>query len=232
MSMVVEMIRVLAATLVLMTACADPPAPGGEVPPNAVPEGVPNVAEIVCGADGSTLVGTPQVLVQPDGIHLHVLSRLDEPASVNGFGIDVDGGSVEVVSARAPGRIDVACWPFSDHGSGEEPPTSPIEVLDPQGIYVSGEIRCEGMSWGSVSDFAELPLDTGPVPLEAARAAISGLRPDDEVLYVGYPEQTERTVAVRRDGAVVATFSFVTFDGEEWSVAGSEGCSSSGLESS
>ena len=68
------------------------------------------------------------------------------------------------------------------------------------------------------------------MPLDVARVTIEGLLPDDEVLYTGYPEQAERTVAVRREGKVVATFDFVTFDGEEWSVAGSEGCSSSGIE--
>lgn len=216
--------------LLAIVACADPPAAGEAGPPNAVPEGVPDVAELVCEADGSTTVRTPKVVVQPDGIHVHVVSRLDEPASVGLFGRDVEPGQTDFVSVRPPGHVNGACYPFSEHDSGEEPPTSTIEVLDPEGIYISGEIECEGMSWGSVSDFAELPMDAGPVPLDAARSAIKGLLPEDEVAHIGYPEQRDRGVAVRRDGQVVATFSFVTFDGEEWFVAGSEGCQSSGIE--
>lgn len=215
--------------LLAVVACADPPAPGEEGPPNAVPEGVPDVAEIVCEADGTTTVRTPQVVVQRDGIHVSVVSRLDEPASVGLFGRDVEPGRAEFVSARPPGQVNGACYPFSQHGTGEEPPTSTIEVLDPEGIYVSGEIACTGTSVAGTADFAELPIDAGPVPLDTARAAIIGVRPTDEVLYTGYPEQRDPAVAVRRDDAIVARFSFITMNGERWFVAGSHVCESSGL---
>jgi hypothetical protein len=52
------------------------------------------------------------------------------------------------------------------------------------------------------------------------------------VFYVGYPEQPEARIGVRRDGQIVATFSFVTFDGEGWVIEGSSICSSSGLAAS
>jgi hypothetical protein len=224
--------KVLRSVPVLMllaaVACADPPAPVEEGPPNAVPEGVPDVAEIVCEADGSTTVRTPEVVVQPDGIHVHVVNRLDEPASVNGFGFDIDEGDTTHVTGRAPAVIQTACWPFSQHG-GEEPTTTPLEVLDPEGIYVDGEIECTGMASSMIADFFKEPLDAGPVPLDVAREEIRGLRPEDEVVHLGYPERRDRAVAVARDGAIVATFNFVTFDGEKWHVASNEICSSAEL---
>ena len=67
------------------------------------------------------------------------------------------------------------------------------------------------------------------MPLDVARAKITGLQADDEVVRAGYPEEGDAGVAVRRDGTVVASFSFVTFDGEDWAIAGATICESSGL---
>jgi hypothetical protein len=52
---------------------------------------LPDVARIACEADGATSVLTPEVLAQQrDGVHLVVDSQLDEGASLNGLGLDVD----------------------------------------------------------------------------------------------------------------------------------------------
>jgi hypothetical protein len=223
------MLRTLAAMLVLSVSCADPPAREAG-PPNAVPNDVPDVAEIVCEADGSTIVRTPQVLVQPDGVHVHVVSRLDEPAQIVGLGNDVDSGETDYVTPHvAPGPVGVACYPFSLHETLQDPPTEPIEILDPSGFYVDGEVQCSGTISSMIGDFAEPPIEGMRVPLETARAAIRGLDNDDQVFHVGYPEQPDPSVAVRRDGQLVATFSVVTFDGYEWVIASSSICGSSGL---
>ncbi|HZB00528.1 MAG TPA: hypothetical protein VE800_00280 [Actinomycetota bacterium] len=221
-------IRAAVIVSVVLVACADAPPPVREGPASE-PTGVPDVAEIVCEADGSTTVRTPRVVVQSDGVHVRILSRLDEPASINGFGFDIDQGEKTHVAGVAPGVIRTACWPFSQHGSGEEPPTSPIEVLDPDGTFVSGELDCAGMASSMIVDFMEAPLEAGPVPLDEARQRITGLQPDDGVVHRGYPEDDDPGVAVRRDGEVVATFGFVTFDGERWSIAGATICESSGI---
>jgi len=195
-----------------------------------VPAGVPDIAEIVCRATGPATVQTPEVLVQPDGIHVHVVSRLDEPASMAGLiGMDVGPGETDYVSVVEPGTIEAGCFPFSQHEDPDSLATSPIEVLDPDGIYVDGEVDCSGMMRGSVSDFAEPALDAGPVPLDEARSKIRGLQAGDEVLLTGYPEQADAAVAVRRGDEIVATFTFVTFDGESWEIAGAEICESSGI---
>jgi hypothetical protein len=214
----------------LLAGCADPLPPAQEGPPNSVSIDFPDVAEIVCEADGSTTVRTPQVLVQPDGVHLRVVSRLDEPASVGAFRVDVEPGETAFVSTVAPGEVDAACYPYGEHGpGGAESEKAPVEVLDPDRVFVDGEVECSGEASSMIADFFKRPLDAGPVPLDVARSMIKGLLSGDEVLHLGYPEQGARQVAVRRDGTIVATFDFITFDGEEWHIASNYICSSSGL---
>ena len=105
---------------------------------------------------------TPEVVVQPDGIHVHVISRLDEPAEMVGvFGQDVEAGETTYVSLVAPGSIGVACNPFSQHGDDRGPDTLSLKVHDPAALYVEGELECDGGTWGGVSDFAGVPADAG-----------------------------------------------------------------------
>jgi hypothetical protein len=217
------------AMCLVLVGCADPPPPRNAGAANEVSDRA-EVAEIVCEADGSTTVRTSKVVVQPDGVHVHVESHLDQPASVGEFAMDVEPGETDFVSTVAPGRIDAACYPYSEHGpDGDEPKIAPIEVFDPEGIFVHAEVECSGPSSALIADFFEEPLDVGPVPLDVARTSIRGLRPDDELVYTGYPEQEDRSVAVRRDGTIVAIYSFVTFDGEEWSVVSNSICESADL---
>lgn len=70
-------------TALLLAACADA-RPAARTEDS---EATPTVARIICEADGSTSVLTPEVLAQRDGVRLVVDSRLDEPASlIGGFG--------------------------------------------------------------------------------------------------------------------------------------------------
>jgi hypothetical protein len=221
----------LAGVLFVVTACADAPPPIDDGPATGpAPTGIPDIAEIVCEADGTTTVLTPEVVVQPDGIHVHAVSRLDEPAELIGLRMDVDAGETTFVTTSAPGGLEVGCNPFSQHEpGGDEPTLVPMEVLDPEGLFVEGEVECPGTASSMIADFFEEPLDDGPVPLEVARESIRGLQPGDEILHLGYPEQGGRQVAVMRDETIVATFDFVTFDGEKWQIASNYVCSSTGL---
>lgn len=221
------MARWILALLVMavLATCANAPpsAPSAEPAAN-----VPTVATIVCEADGTITVETPVVVVQPDGVHVHVVSKVDEPASVDPFGRDVDPGETRFVSLQAPGQVDASCWPFSRHGSGREPPTSPIELLDPNGVFVDGEIRCDGQATSFVADYFQSQDDAGPVPLERARRMLRGLDPDDQVLYAGYPEAEHPGVIVVREGRVIGSFSFARFDGE-WGIPGGSYCFGVGI---
>lgn len=227
---VVRRLTLIVPLSLSLAGCANAPGPGEGGPSNDVPTGVPDVAEIVCEADGSTTVQTPQVAVQPDGIHVHVVSDLEEPAELIGLRRDVDAGRTIFVSTSAPGSLEIGCNPFSQHGpGGDEPTLVPMEVFDPEGLFVGGEVACSGTASSMIADFFEQPLDAGSVPLGVARESIRGLRPSDDVLHLGYPDQDGRQVAVRREGEIVATFDFVTFDGDEWQIASNHICSSSGL---
>ena len=96
---------VLFAGSMMLAACADPPGTRDPAPASSADD-VPLVAEIVCEADGSTTVSTPEVLVQPDGVHVRVLSRLDEPARSSTFAMDVEPGETDRVVGQhlPPGR--------------------------------------------------------------------------------------------------------------------------------
>jgi hypothetical protein len=216
-------VKAILAGSVLLMGCAETAVvgPGGEGPAT--------VAEVVCEADGSTTILTPRVLAQPDGVHVHAVSHLDEWASLNGFGFDIENGETDFVVDIPPGVINEACWPYSLHETLEEPATQPIHVLDPEGSYVDDDVQCSGSIGSYTADFAEAPLDQGPVPLDEARARLEGLQEGDEVRHAGYPGQTDRSVIVIRDEEVVASFSFVTFGGGGWAIAGATICESSGI---
>lgn len=224
----------LLVATVLLAACADaPPAARNESG-----EATPAVARIICEADGSTSVLTPEVHAQRDGVHLVVDSRLDEPASlIGGFGFDVDPGVSEWTLQTGPGNQGVACWPFSDHGSGDEPDTVPLQVLDPNGLYVAPvELECsDGMQWDTIMDFIDMTTGISDDPVEAVRQSIKGLQPGDDVSLhrSGYPDadtQGQGTVVVSRDGRAVALFGVSLADDGRWLVNGGQGCASSGVD--
>lgn len=205
-------------------ACADAPRPS----PGVVPDH-PDVARIVCEADGSTIVSTSTVLVQPDGVHVRVESHLDEPASVNGWGFDVDPGRSAWVMTGPPGLVQTACWPYSDHDSGEEPPPTPVEVLDPDGLYVDPEVDCTGQVGTYIADYgAPGPDFDVRIPLEEAREEIRGLRSTDQLVHGGYPEAVPAPVLVVRDGGVVASFSFAQTE-RGWTSPGGTICGDADL---
>lgn len=215
--------------LLVASACADPsdgrqPLGGSETPANVIATSL----ELTCRTDGSIEVSSPTVQAQTDGVHLLVVNRYDEPVSIGGF--DADPGRSTWTIAFAPGAESFSCWPFSQHGSGDEPSGKDVEIVDPDGMYVDGKVECNGQTWSSISDFAEAPDDDGPPPLDVARTRIEGLRDTDVLRVQGYPEQDGAGVIVIRDGRVIALFSFVRFLDSPWTIAGGTGCADSGLE--
>ena len=192
----------------------------------------PTVAELTCEADGTTSLANPEVLVRPDGVHIEVQNRLDEPASLNGLGMDVDPGHSEWTLSIPPGEHDIACWPFSDHGSGVEPTTTTLRVLDPGGLYVSPEFDCPEGEWSLIIDFAA-PSETDVAdpdeaildPIQAARHLVTKAEPGDELVPAGYPEQDRSgTILVLRDGAPIVAVSVSRADDAGWYATGADGC--------
>jgi hypothetical protein len=219
---------IAAVAVVLMTAACARATPTRAMDSGAAtPSAIPSEFTLTCSADGSSSLSDAAVQARPDGVHLRVVNEYDEPVSVGGF--DADPGTTRWTVAEAPGRFELSCWPFSQHGSGDEPPSTAIEVVDPSGLFVPGELDCPGESMSGMPDYVQAPAESGPPPLDIARESIYGLRSTDIVQIAGYPEQENAPVIVIRDDTVIASYGFVRFDGQPWSIAGGSVCSDMGL---
>jgi len=198
-------------------ACADPPEPTEEGPPNVPVTSLPEVAEVVCQADGATDVLTPEVVVQSDGVHVHVDVLLGEAVFLDGFrwvgtGPKIQPGERDLVTTDLPGSIDVACRAESERNSESfEPTTAVLDILDPEGLYVSEELAClpgdDTAGW--TTDWAPPGPDRDPpvAPAEA-RSVLEGLEPGDVLAYAGYPERPGYQIAVERDDRTIAIMWF------------------------
>jgi hypothetical protein len=210
----VKLAPIFVASLIVMAACADAPAPSDEGPPNGVGTPLPDVAEIVCEPDGVMRLRQPSVSVQPDGLHVHVDVSLKEPVHVDGLWLDeeVQPGETDLVTINPPGKLTLACWPVSQLDSSSfEPERAELEVLDPDGVYVSEELEClpgdDPGAW--TTDFDEHGPDIEPpIMPEQAEAVLSRLEPGDLVTYTGYPERPGKRIAVTRDGRTIASMVF------------------------
>jgi hypothetical protein len=203
-------------------ACAESPEPTDDGPPNGAGTPLPEVAEIVCEPDGATQVLTPEVVVQSDGVHIHVNVLLEEAAFLDGFrwvgiGPKIQPGERDLVTTDLPGSIDVACRPESQRDSESfEPGTAALDILDPEGLYVSEELEClpgdDTAGW--TTDWAPPGPDRDPpvTPAEA-RSVLERLEPGDLVAYAGYPERPGYQIAVKRDERTIAIMWFYR-DGE------------------
>lgn len=214
--------------VIVFASCADatPTRPSTELSRNEM--SLPEVAQIVCDADGTTVVLTPEVAVQEDGVHVHVENRLDEPASVGGLAFDASPGTSDITLATPPGGVDVACWPFSEHG-GKQPPQTPMRIVDARRLYTSPELECSaGTSWGSVLDYIAGTDGTQTDPVTLARDILRGLRPGDELEPAGYPA-APIGVRVVREGRTVAIVKFERTADDALLVAGGGGCTADGV---
>jgi hypothetical protein len=211
---------------IALGACADEPTPGAFVGPWIPSPDIAIRAELTCATDGSAALSTDTLQPQPNGIHIRVINEFDEPVSV--AGLDADPGTTNYVFTGGPGTMELMCWPFSEHGSGDAPDRLRLKIVDPLGLHVSGELPCEIESH-TISDYFEAPIDEGPPPLDVARRSIEGLRPDGVLRVDGYPEQEGGSVIVIRDGEIVATYGIKRFKGEPWDLISGSACEGSGL---
>lgn len=219
----------LAITLLIVAGC------GAETSSSESREGRPVAApfvEIVCTEDGDTRLWTPVVEVQPDGVHLDIENRAGETTSFFGFAVDVGEGRHKEVVTVPPGKMKVACYPYSQHESDTKPVRFDLELVDPEGHWISTETECEPGSMGesTIGDFA-YPLDEGLSndPVELVREGIKGLGSDDVVEVAGYPEAEVPTVRVLRDRKVIGVFGFLKADDGGLAIESSDICASEGL---
>ena len=89
------------------------------------------------------------------------------------------------------------------------------------GVYVDGTLTCADATGVSGSEVA---APAGPDPIAAAQALLTGLRPSDELIRVGYQGwKSDASVGVRRDGEFVAILRLEPSDGG-WGWSGFESC--------
>jgi hypothetical protein len=215
----VKLAPAFVASLIVIGACADGPAPPEEGPPDVAGTPFPEVAELVCEADETTRILTPSVVVQADGLHVHVDVLLGEPAQIDGVWPHprIRPGERDFVSSMPPGSYEIACWPVSKLDSASfEPTRRRIEILDPDDIYVTQELEClpgdETAGW--TVDFDEHGPDVEPpITAEQAGTALRRLEPGDRVTHVGYPDRPDDHIAVVRDGRTIAAMLF--FHGQD-----------------
>ena len=104
------------------------------------------------------------------------------------------------------------------------------------GLYVRPfELECPNdEQWSQINDFVDLSSGIAADAAEAVRRSVSGIDPDDIVSErrSGYPEADDdetTTVAVSRDGRVVAIFGLTLAHDGRWLINGSQGCASVGI---
>jgi hypothetical protein len=211
-------------------AGGEPGSPGSYLDPSVSAEPTtPDVALARCTADGGTELLTPEVLVQPDGVHVRVANDNNVLMYLLGLpgGAESDvppGETVEVVWRRVvPGEVGVVCYPESEPDQGNRP-LQALEVLDPGGLYAPVRLECVTGGAGSlIVDFIDTPGGDTRDPSQRIAEDLKGLRPDDVVRTGGYPEAPDRTVLVIREGLVIGVYEFVAAD-IGWNFSGSSTC--------
>jgi hypothetical protein len=222
-------LAVLALAAVLgLAACGSNESPEATPEAKGEPAPLPNIARIVCKAGGPPLIETPAVKPQRDGVHLEVVNETGADLSLvlptMGTGVPV-GTSTQIVDL-GPGELTVACAAPETLGDGE-PPSTPLEVVDQDGVWVSDLLDCPEQ-FSQVIDYELDARGETSDPLEAARKAVEGygLEPDDVFERAGYPAGDDARVRLVRNGESLAVVFLVDDGAGKWLVGGVNGCSS------
>lgn len=204
-------LAVVAAALVSMISLALLVMAFQNPEPSPSKSSAPLFANMRCD-EGGMHADTTQVQAQPDGVHLRVRNELSANPGISmifeggGFGENLKPlGLTELIVSIPPGHARIACGEASTNSAR-------IEVIDPQGFYVSPILQCPGPT----GDLGAAPAH-GQDPIEVARDALLPiLEADDEFERAGYPEAVPRTLRATRDGNVVAVVTLVPKDGVGW----------------
>ena len=218
----------LAAALGLSACGAAKEEGSGATTAEPEPAALPGTARVVCTTTGIR-VDTPTVAPQPAGIHFEIVNETDTERSFSldgvdtGLGFGAPPGTTEQVVDLGPGALTVGCGdPATEPGSGE-----PIEIVDPDGIWVSTQLSC-AEQFSSVTDYIQGAKGETSDPLEAARKALEGygVEPDDVFEPAGYPEAEVQKVRLVRDGEPLAVVDLLDDGSGKWLVSTVTGCSS------
>jgi hypothetical protein len=189
-------------------------------------------ARVVCGP-GGTRVLTARVEARPDGVHFVTDNRFEAEAGYSfeypeggGGGGSVPRGESEHVGDFPPGSVRIGC---------EKPPVDGtnvdygvLEVVDPEGVYKSVELECEGgLAVSGGPQYAQgVKGKTGDLVGITRRSYSDQIGEGDTVEMAGYRESRGyRTVRVARDARVIATVSYFR-EGKGWLEDHYEACAS------
>jgi hypothetical protein len=219
----------LAMGAAVLAACGNPQSRTTRAGGSPSPE-IPRRLDVVCHDDGSTELANDQVQASSDGVHVQVDNRASEFVSLNGTALDFSKGVTEQVAPLEPGRLGIACWPGSMH-TAKEPERIPIQVHDPDDYWTPPDLQCPNDEFiaSEILDYASDGAGESGDPEDLARRDVKTLEPGDDVVTVGYPDATERKVAVRRDGEQVAVLSYSSASKGGWFLGGYEACDSAGI---
>jgi hypothetical protein len=220
----------LVASLGLAACGAGQEAGSGPTASEAQPEppAVPAAARVTCTEDG-VVVETPAAAPQPDGFHVVIVNETDAERSFSlsgdsgGLGFGAPPGEMEEVVDLGPGPVTVGC----DDPATEPRPGEPLEIVDPEGIWVPTALPCADQ-FSQVIDYIQGAKGETSDPLEAARRAVEGygLEPDDAFEPVGYPEAEVPKIALVRAGAPLAVIDLMDDGQGKWLVGTVTACSS------
>ena len=188
------------------------PTPSALPKPSASPTPLAESA-IVVTCDGSTAsVSAPAVRARPDGVHLEAVRKDGSPATFyvsteetgssreTGWRVTAEGAAALVL---APGAYELTCVDLSE----EEEPRAEVLVTDPDGLWKSGEIRCEG--GGGVVGSGSEPPASPEAAIAYLRSIVLNFRPDDVLEPAGYPDAPLGRIRLVRDGRLAAAWSVV-----------------------
>ena len=206
------------------------------VPLRLVPGGpgtVPDVASVTCEGSNIT-VDTSAVAAQTDGIHIdiriigdtEVSFRVAEDAGSDAAVTSPERGATastgEVVLLSPPGRYVLSCTaPQGEVGIAS------LDVVDPNGSFVSAEPECSGgEAWGTAPAYAPGAVGDRGDPVDVARTRLTGLQSGDVVERAGYLQSDDAAIVrVIRGGTVIARVDLFDDGRGGWLLSSMEGCS-------
>jgi hypothetical protein len=210
-----------------LAACGSAPDQEAAPQDDQEPAALPDVARIVCKANGPPAVETPAVRPQSDGVHLEVVNETgtDLALVLPTLGTNAPKGTSTQIVDLGPGEFTIACRSADD--LADEPAATPLEVVDEDGVWVSTTLECP-QQFSQINDYMVGAKGETSDPVEAARKGLQGhaLEPDDVFEPAGYPDADVARVRVVRAGETVAVVDLIDDGSGKWLVSMVTGCSS------
>jgi hypothetical protein len=215
-------LRACAIAAVLASGCG----PGAANTPPGDSRALPDVARIVCTADGTRLLA-PAVRPQSDGVHVIVTQRGGAPATLDS---DQGGGwkprPKPFVLTLPPGREKLGCMSMADWNV--DPPRRrgwiTLQVVDQDDQWIDDRPVGGTCSQSSI-DYA--PTAAGVQKSQLGRDARRALEATsgDVVEPAGYPRQRPIEYRLVRDGKVIRLATYAASGHGRWLLDGVQKCS-------